>query len=229
MPPALDPERTAIVQPWRDFISRGLVEELTTTFKPGGMTVSVTLAEEVPLPTGQKARKNLPPGRAKEIILASGLVPKPSGRGRAGAPSKEATQPLPKRSLCMEDFSDNEKLLARAKEVAKAIGGASAAGRIGSLNLMIEGCNTFDSWWLKADPEDRIRLLSDQKHYDQFGTSEKRKGELIQKSPFRGSVPTPKEEGRDNEEEEEEISPTPSKKGSTEIVVYSKKKKRGGK
>jgi hypothetical protein len=212
----------ALVQPWRDFISRGLVETLSVEFKPGGMTVSVTLADEVPLPDGQKARK-IPPGRAKEIIMASGLAPKPGGRGRV-ATSKEAAQPLPKRSLCTEDFEDNNTFLERVKAVAKAIGSASASGRIGSLGLAVSGLSTFEEWWEEASPDTRVRLLTDQKHYEQLSSSQKKKGELIQRSPFRGTVPTPKEEGHPEEEEEEEKpSPTSSQKGSREVIVFKKK------
>jgi hypothetical protein len=194
---ALNPEQLLIVQPWKDFLSRGLIKTLKVEFTPGGTMVNVTLADHVKVDENV-SRDGMPPGVAKQIILDSGLIPQ-KGRGQG----KKKEEPLPIRSLCAKDAEDVSKLEERIKQVANKLGPSTALGRIGSKQLHIDGTTSFEEWWTKASPDSKSKLVMDQKHFDSM-TTEQVKVILDKlgaiKSPFRGSFP---EQSVDDSKEEE--------------------------
>jgi hypothetical protein len=196
--PALDPERMALTQPWRDYVSRGAILEMNAKFTPGGTQISVRLAQTIPVPEGID-RSSVPPGIAKQIIRSSGLFENQKAGGQKN-PQKE--QPFPTKSLCDRDFEEPhvKRLQHRIAEIASAIGGTAAAGRIGSLKLYFEGADNFKKWWGKAPLKSKVALLTNKKNFDlltpdQIALIEEN---LPEQSPFRGAVPTPTEE-RDDE------------------------------
>lgn len=206
-PPALDPERMAVVQPWRDFLSRGLILEINAKFTPTGTTISLRVPDSLKLPEGVD-RNQVPPGLVKSAIQDSGLVPK---RGKSAGSGNAVEQPMPARSLCDRDVVDVSKLPARISSVSEKIGPTAAAGRIGSLKLYIEGLDTFEKWWAAAPSDSKVRLLTDEKHYK--GLSADAKGVIssyLRECPFRGSVPTPSEEEEADEPEKSEKPKAPS-------------------
>jgi hypothetical protein len=200
MPAALNPELMALVQPWRDFVSQGLITAINAVFTPGGTNVTVTVSDSVKLPEGT-VRGPLAPGVAKEAIFRMGL-----GKKKNKSTSSN-DQPLPIRSLCIKDAEeeDKKKVLSRILDVVKAVGPTVAAGRIGSLRIYVEGCDTFEKWWKKSDPSMKVRLLSTEKHFKALSEEHiSRIGEVLpEKSPFLGSVPTPQEEEQKSSETKE--------------------------
>jgi len=167
------------------------------------------LGNLVEVPSGQ-TRENLGPGQAKQLIIDSGLW-SPGQRGKKSGSGKSETD-LPKRSLCPKDFegTSDAKLLGRIQAVAREIGSEKAKGRIGSLRLMIAGQDTFQKWWTAASSEDKTRLLTDKKQYDQLQAAFRaRVGVVCSQCPFQGTVPTPAplEEGEEEDQDEEEEEP----------------------
>jgi len=197
-PPALDPERMALTQPWRDFVSRGLVTNMTLVFTPGGTSVVIAVSDAVKLPKGVD-RSSVPPGIAKQAIRDSGL-----GNQAKAKDSKNQEQPLPVRSLSVRDLEPGRQgtISQRIAAVAKAIGPTSAAGRIGSCQLTLEGANNFKKWWTATSLENKVRLLTSDKHFKELSKVQvlDLASHLPDESPFRGSVPTPKEEESEVEE-----------------------------
>jgi len=126
---------------------------------------------------------------------------------------------LPKKTLCKEDFlKDDIELSKRALAVAKELGDTTARGRIGSLNMMIEGVDTFEKWWRGAAPAEKSRLLADKKHHDSFVEDDHiRLDKVLLNCPFRGPVPSPSQE-----EEKEEVQ-KPKKVFSSQALVPKKK------
>lgn len=217
-PPALDPERVGLTQPYKDFVSKGWIIKITLEILPSGTSCKCELGGQVDVPEGQ-SRKDLGPGQAKQLIIDSGLW-SPGQRGKKSGSGKNETE-LPKRSLCVKDFegTTDAKLLARIQSVAKEIGSEKAKGRIGSLRLMIAGSDTFDKWWTAASSEDKVRLLTDKKQYDQLQAAFRaRVGVVCSQCPFQGTVPTPApkegEEEEEQDEEEEEPRQRPSRRNS---------------
>jgi hypothetical protein len=199
----------AIVQPWRDYLSRGLILEITSKFTPTGTSILMTVSETLKLPEGVD-RSQVPPGIVKSAIQESGLMP---ARGKGKNSGKAEEQPLPIRSLCARDLDDVSKLGARVASVAEKIGPTAAAGRIGSLKLYIKGQDTFEGWWKAASSESKIRLLTTEKNYKEL--TEGQKGLLssyLGQCPFRGSVPTPSEEEQASEPEKTKKPPSPPQK-----------------
>jgi len=195
-PPALNPENCALVQPWKDFVSKGMITNLSVGFTPMGVTikcrVNPSLSREGDDPAG------IPIGDAKQRIIDAGLW-SPRAQ-KTGNVKKEEL--LPKKSLVKKDFEKGsiDKLSARVAAVAAALGDTTARGRIGSLKLMHEGVDTFDKWWSGANPAQKARLLSDNKHFKEFSDDDcKILARQIPGSPFRGSVPTPTPEEEDEE------------------------------
>jgi len=198
-PPALDPERMGLVQPWKEFVSRGWVKELNSTFTPTGTNIVVTLSDEI-----DKNAVKIAPGLAKQIIIDSGKW-SPRATGKGIKDSKKTEPARPKKSLIKKDFEDGaEKVKERALAVAKALGSTTAKGRIGSQKLMIEEVDTFEGWWKVAPASAKIKLFTDKKHLESLDKDDIANfGKLMNgKCPFRGSVPTPKEEESDLEEDE---------------------------
>jgi hypothetical protein len=194
--PALDPESPNLTQPYKDFVSKGWIHCVSIEFTPLGYTCSVKVSSDVT----DRTEEFYAPGRAKQMIIDANLwVP----RGTKKEVKKE-TELRPKRSLVKRDFlGTQEELVKRAVAVAAALGDTTARGRIGSLNLMRDGVKDFDEWWKVAPPSPKARLLSDKKHYDEFSTEDKALlGRALSNCPFRGTVPTPKEEEEDQEEEQ---------------------------
>jgi hypothetical protein len=165
----------------------------------------------VKLPTGVD-RKAVPPGIAKQSIRDSGLGNQPKAKG-----GKNQEQPLPVRSLSVRDLEPANigRISQRIQSVATAIGPTAAAGRIGSAQLTLEGANNFKKWWSVSPPPNKVRLLTSDKHFKELsqaqilGLAE----HLPDESPFRGPVPTPKEEESDVEEIQQE----------TKVVALTKK------
>jgi len=217
-PPALNPESCALVQPYKDFIGRGFLSQLTVRFTPMGITVSCSVASSL-LRSGETLETLIPLGDAKNRIIEKGLWSpgKPGGK-KSGETSN--VNALPKKSLCKDDFKENDDAVkARAIAVAAAIGDTTARGRIGSLDLMIEGVDTFEEWWSSAAAAEKTRLLSDKKHHDQFSESDHLRvvNLLGGDCPFRGLVPTPSQE-----KEEETVIKNGGGSSSTALVQKKK-------
>lgn len=187
-PPALNPEQMALTQPWKDYVSRGLIT-INAVFAPTGTSIKISvISDAVKLPDGV-SRTEAPPGIVRQALIDAGFSKKKKDDGKKSSP-------LPKRSLCARDLEVDGDLIGRIRSVADAIGATAAAGRIGSMQLYIDGCETFDDWWSKAKPGDKARLLMDEKNANAL-TSEQRSliaSKLGGQCPFRGPVPTPKEE-----------------------------------
>jgi len=207
-PPALNPESCALTQPWKDFLSRGFITELTVQWKPMGVTVFCRVNPS--LQREGEGSVDIPVGDAKARIISAGLwTPKGSEKGKDKVKKDDL---LPLKSLTIKDFEekDKEKFTARVLAVAKALGDTTARGRIGSLKMMIEGVDTFEDWWDEASPAQKARLLSDAKHYKEFGRGEMSAiADSLPACPFRGSVPTPTPE----EDSKEEPVPPPKAEG----------------
>lgn len=223
-PPALNPEQLALVQPWKDFISRGLISELVARWTPGGTNVSISLGAHVPVPEGT-GRTELPPGMARQFILDSGLAPQ-KGKGPKNKETKG--QPLPARSLCGDDAEDVDKLEARIKAVAMKLGSSVALGRIGSMQMNMHGSQTFEDWWSKASGDQKVKLVMDEKHWK--GLSESSATIILSKleempSPFHGPLPLKSlESDKSKAEGEKKRTQTSEKtKQSTQKAGSSKK------
>lgn len=202
-PPALNPESCALVQPWKDFISKGYITQLTVEYKPMGVTVFCRV--NASLQKEGEGPADIPVGDAKERIIAANLWT-PRGKEKGGN-DKKTFDSLPLKSLVKRDFDekDPKKFSARVLAVAKALGDTTARGRIGSLKMMIEGIDTFEKWWSDAKPAAKARLLSDAKHFKEFSREEiVQIAQSLIECPFRGSVPTPTPE---EEEEEGPVAP----------------------
>jgi hypothetical protein len=202
-PPALDPERPTLVQPWREFQSRGWVQVF---YHGSDLSVECKILACPPILTQDEKGKEVYLGAAaaKQRILDLGLWSPVKKGGKAKA--SKGTE-LPKKSICKKDFEGNDQsLLSRARSVANTLGETTAAGRIGSMHLSRKGKDTFQSWWDGTGADRKARLLSDKKHYDSLSREDKeRLDTVLADCPFRGDrvVPT---------QEEEEQAPAPTKK-----------------
>jgi hypothetical protein len=209
-PPALDPERCGLTQPWKEFVAKGYVTSLKVEFNPMGTNIFVHVNASLQKETETDTTK-IALGEAKERIIAAKLWAPKGAKSKTG--DKKDGINLPKKSLVKGDFSGTaETLKARALAVAKALGDTTARGRIGSLKLMLEGVDTFEKWWVDAPDSSKSRLLMDAKHHNDLTSDDHSSlARVLVGSPFRGSVPTPSEDG-----EEEDEEPIPAKgKGQT--------------
>lgn len=203
-PAALNPEQPALTQPWKNMLSRGLIEKIEVSFTPLGTSIAFTLAAHVPVPDGT-SREKLAPGVARQLIADSGLDnPK---KQKATKPNE---QPQPLRSLTELDAKDDKNMVSRIAAVAAKIGNTAACGRIGSLKLFKDGVTDIESWWKVASNTERVQLLTQEKYFKQMSTeSINTLGAAAAKNcPFRGSVPTPSKE-------EEPAAPKKETKPST--------------
>lgn len=193
LPPALNPESGAIVQPYKEFLQSGWIKELVFKATPLGFTCTCRISEDV---DKEKSLIDIPPGMAKELIMSKGLwSPR---KGKTILQKGTTTQSRPKRSLTVEDFKDGPGTVkTRVLSIAKETGDQTARGRIGSLQLMVDGADTFEKWWAKASAGMKLRLFSDDKHFKTFnGSQANQLEEVLSKigCPFRGPVPTPTSE-----------------------------------
>jgi hypothetical protein len=221
-PPALNPESAALTQPWKDFVARGWITSLKVEFGPLGTRVHCNVAANIRKPS-EPADAVLALGEAKNRIVEAKLW-SPKGPGKAKAETSAAA--LPKKSLVKSDFEGSETdLVARANAVAKAMGDTTARGRIGSLKMFIDGCDTMEKWWDASAPAEKARLFMDKKHHDtiseeMFLSFDKN----VSKCPFLGPVPDPSQE----KEEERDRPRTPINsptKGKELALVKGKQKK----
>jgi len=161
---------------------------------------------------GQKVLEILPSaptgtiavGIAKQYIIESKLwTPGGKTKGKEGRQGNA----FPKRTLVKRDL-EGEQLMGlpvRAKAVALALGDTVARGRIGSLGMMREEVTTFEQWWAVATNKMKSRLVSDQRIHKEFSEEEHAAiARALSPCPFRGTVPSPKEEEPHEEEEEAE-------------------------
>lgn len=108
-----------------------------------------------------------------------------------------------------EDFATDEKLLARATEIAEAIGAGGLMGRIGSSAMLPPRSMQFADWWKGAGPRQRLVLLSTKDKREKIVESidaqllARRMSSLS--CPFRGSLEVRVAE---REQEEEGRNPT---------------------
>lgn len=193
-PPALNPESPRLVQPYAHFVQMGWAEyKLSATASTLKSTFSLNA---VLLEGNETVGLEISPAQLKERVVLKKLW---SPKGNTSKKDKE-DDPLPKRSLVKKDFEggDKKKLLERVVAVATALGSDNARGRIGSLNLMRDGITAFDKWWSVAPGSAKAKLLADGKHWKQFTRSETDLlGSVSSNCPFRGTVPTPKEEEKE--------------------------------
>jgi hypothetical protein len=217
LPSALNPEQLAITQPWKDYVSRGLITRITAVFTPTGTSIKMEVSSAIKLPDGVDC-KEAPPGIVRQAIDDAGFSKKKKDKSAESAP-------LPKRSLCARDLEDEGKLQDRIDSVAKAIGPNAAAGRIGSLQLYIAGCDNFDSWWSAAKASDKVRLLMDEKNFQSLTVEQKQviASKLGGQSPFRGSVPTPTEKETEPKTSQSQGAPQKGESGESSKKGRNKK------
>jgi hypothetical protein len=200
LPPALNPESPALTQPYKDFVQRGWISTLTVEFTPSGTQMAVVLGDAVSAKIPAAPKTAIPCGVAKQWIVDAGLW---SPKGEKGTAQQQNVLPL--KSLVKRDFEEKNlpNLATRAKAVAAALGDTVARGRIGSLGYMESGVDTFDKWWRVASPKHKSRLVSDDRHWKEFSDDEHRAiARALSPCPFRGNVPTPKEEEDAHQEAE---------------------------
>jgi hypothetical protein len=193
----LDPEKPELVMPYKEFVGRGWM-----TYSLTGNKLSTTLTCEVPEAIAGKGKPctGLSASEAKALIVEAKLWvpkgPKDKADKNKSAPAK------PKKTLVPEDFKEGpEAVKKRATEVAGVLTATVAKGRIGSLKLMIEDCDDFESWWQEAESKNKLRLFMDGKHLAKLSDDHINGFSTImgKSCPFRGSVPTPSpEEEEDN-------------------------------
>lgn len=207
-PPALDPERPALVQPWREFQGRGWLEVF---YHGSALSVEMKILALAPILTEEEkasgSRVYLGPQEAKQRILDRKLWEPKARKAKGG----EKIIELPKRSICKKDFEgSDEALLSRARSVANTLGDRTAAGRIGSMELTRKGKATFAEWWNGAGANRKARLLSDKKHYESLTREEKQRLDtVLSDCPFRGDGAVPTEAA----EPEEQTPAAQTKKG----------------
>jgi hypothetical protein len=214
LPPALNPESCALVQPYKDFLSKGFISKLTVEFTPMGVHISCKLPPSL-RKNGEGEDANYSVGDAKTRIIDQGLWV-PNSKDTRDTKKVPEVQ-LPKKTLTKVDFeATDEKLSARANAVALALTDTVARGRVGSLRFMIEGVDTFEEWWSSASPSEKSRLLMDGKHHSTITDADHLKlSRLLVQCPFRGPVPSPSAE----DEEEQPNKAKPPKQGSSNQLV----------
>lgn len=226
-PPAFDPERPMLVQPWREFEGRGWLE---VQYLGGSITRTVKCKLLGALLSDEERTAGIDvfvgPQEAKDRIVRSGLWKPMNGKNKKGTGEKLVE--LPKKSICKKDFEGNDNsLLSRARSVANALGERTAAGRIGSMSLSLPGKDTFATWWSAADDESKARLLSDKKHFDSLEAAEKQRlTTVLRDCPFRGGEPVPAEKEEEGGESEELPIRPASKAGASTSTPKAKGKKR---
>jgi hypothetical protein len=216
-PPALNIESPALTQPFKEFVSRGLVE-VHVLFGPLGTQVRCVPGPQI-RESGEDESSFLPYGVVRQRIEAKGLATPRKGRGQT---SGKQNQPLPLKSLCEEDFNgSDDKLLARIRAVATALGPDVARSRIMTLQLNANGHDDFESWWQEAAASTRARLLVDKKHAAKIGDKMSKLSELSYPCPFRGSLSPPQAETPETQKGKEKAkgkaggSPLPKANGTT--------------
>jgi hypothetical protein len=216
-PPALNPESVAVVQPYKDFISKGFITKLVIELKPMGTHVSCSVRDDLQN-AGETNNTMIAVGDAKQRIIDKNLwTPGNKGSKKVTADQSKIS---PKRSLCKEDLLlSDEKLIARALAVAKELGDTVARGRIGSLKFAVEGAKTFDDWWSGASIGEKTRLLTSKAHHESFTKEQHaRLIKLLPQCPFRGPLLTSSEE-----EEEEEVTASRTSTPSSSKALVQKK------
>jgi hypothetical protein len=99
---------------------------------------------------------------------------------------------LPSASLTVHDLRrEPEHLVYRAIAVAHELGVHKAVARITTnLSLKLKGVENLHEWWLQANPEQRLRLLSDARGINESsitGTGSLAEAMELVPCPFRGS------------------------------------------
>jgi hypothetical protein len=210
-PPALDPERPELVQPWRQFASEGLIEKLVFTRTPMGTECIVHVNPDL---LGLRAdQKEVSPGVAKKAIIEKELW---TPKGNKAPGSKTTKDALPKKSICLKDFEGNDSnLLNRSNAVANVLGNETARGRLGSMGLQLPGVDQFETWWSRSSGAAKARLLTDKKKFEELNEKHfDRVQKIVVKCPFRGPVP-PKEDEPKEEESSKEKKSYPIGKGKS--------------
>lgn len=151
---ALDPLRPGLLQPWKDYVTRGLIT-IKVEFSPTGTLVFCTALRDLAIPEGIDPER-IPLGIARECIKAANLDG--SNKGKKGGQQKAPPKPL--RNLRVDEFNeDTETLTARIRAVAQRIAGNTAYGRISSQNLLKEGVTDFQSWWDASTARERAMVF----------------------------------------------------------------------
>lgn len=229
-PPALNIESPALTQPFKEFVSRGLVK-ISVTFSPMGTNVQCNplgLLREV----GEDANTWLPYGVIKQRVEEKNLGHKGKTRGAKSTSNK---QPLPLKSLTEEDFAgSDEKLLQRIRAVATAIGYDVAKSRVMTHKLNAYGHDDFEDWWASSLAHERALLLMDNKHIERVNDGISKLKSLDIPCPFRGSLPPPKKENEGKEKGQEKVAgasapPTNSRSAINGTSSPPKPKGDGGK
>lgn len=189
-PAALNPDAPGLTQPFKDFVSRGLVS-IKVEFGPMGTKIGGTpyglIRKE-----GESDSTLLPLGEIKSRIEEAGVS---NQRPRANGKKTTAKQPLPTRSLCKQDFESGEaNLLHRIRAVGNSIGSDVARARILTAKANASGYESFDEWWIHANHDQRSLVLVDRKHAEEIGQSMSMLTELDIQCPFRGSLGQEKNE-----------------------------------
>jgi hypothetical protein len=187
---AFDPGRPGLLQPWKDYVSRGLIS-VHAEFMPTGTTVFCKLLGAVAdkCPSGFDVTR-VPMGVARETIQTLGLDK--GSKPKKGEKAAVKQPPRPIRNLQMDELKGNNNLLkSRISSVAKAIQGSVAYGRISSLGLLKEGVSSFESWWELATGLERLSTMIGKKDYE--ASPEEDQKEAVKyfetlNCPFRGPL-----------------------------------------
>lgn len=164
-PPAFDPLHPGLVQPYQSLVSNGHIAEMRVTINPFGFMVSGLPGPALTGPGSNLVEGTLYPiGVILERCRALNLTNPPKRVGKKKAGASAAPPPRPAKSLCQEDFDEEEDVdfVRRVEEVAAACGGATLTGRVRSAGLFTgQQTTSFADWWETAGADARLWALTD--------------------------------------------------------------------
>jgi len=102
LPPALNPESCALVQPYKDFFSKGYIQSLQVEFTPMGTNVFCTLEKSL-LKDGEAPMEKIAVGDAKNRILP-----------RASGPLKDRRTRPPRKNRAYRSKPSARRILSKA-------------------------------------------------------------------------------------------------------------------
>jgi hypothetical protein len=192
---ALDPLRPVLVQPYLGLLSTGHIKTVSAVFSAFGAEVKVRAGEKLVAACAMVGvtldpSQDYPCGEIKAAAEAAGLVGKKAKK--ASGSTAEKTSPLPEKTLCVRDFTEEgiKKLGARARAVAEKVGGAGLVSRVRSAKHY-DGKETisFQAWWKACQGDARLAALTTPSEVAKFDVAGAAKAILamegLQECPFR--------------------------------------------
>jgi hypothetical protein len=164
-PPALDPLRPGLVQPFKGLVESGYfsvrVEWTAMGFSASGRATPKLLAAKGEADI--KLDVDYPLGELRDLCLNLGLG---GAKSKAVAGAKPVVAALPAKSLVPSDFVGGKANLdLRARAVASSCGGNVLTGRVRSAGLFSASETTsFQRWWADAPSSARLAALTDGHH-----------------------------------------------------------------